>query len=314
MLPTITHIHMSVIPRSPPPGRSSWTRGPTRRSTTAARSRGRAAPPSAASASRIPANWTSCCSAEADPHPPRLHGRREQHDRQRSGPARLRRGRAHATARCSTSTTRTASASSASAGRRDLALRRRATASSGTWARPTTASCSSAASPRRTRRCWRSSPARPSSRSCSRSRRRRTCTPGPSPVASLATVLAGFEVNERRGDASAPTLHALTARPARGLDRLDVDTPNRRGCHHRDPAARPPRIDDVGRFLFERGIYVTLAAYPLVPRDEVGFRIQVTAANTDEEIDRAIAALEELVERGELRSARAAADRTRAAA
>ena len=32
-------------------------------------------------------------------------------------------------------------------------------------------------------------------------------------------------------------------------------------------------------------IYATMAAYPLVPKNEVGFRIQTTAANTDEEID-----------------------------
>ena len=37
--------------------------------------------------------------------------------------------------------------------------------------------------------------------------------------------------------------------------------------------------------LFDRGVYVTLAAYPLVPKHEVGFRLQVTAANTDAEID-----------------------------
>jgi 8-amino-7-oxononanoate synthase len=52
---------------------------------------------------------------------------------------------------------------------------------------------------------------------------------------------------------------------------------------------------------------VTLAAYPLVPKDEVGFRVQLTAANTVEEVDRLIAALEELAARGDLRSARAAA-------
>ena len=56
-------------------------------------------------------------------------------------------------------------------------------------------------------------------------------------------------------------------------------------------------------------MYVTLAAYPLVPKDEVGFRIQLTAANTDDEVDRLIEALEELAALGELRSARAAAER-----
>jgi 8-amino-7-oxononanoate synthase len=50
---------------------------------------------------------------------------------------------------------------------------------------------------------------------------------------------------------------------------------------------------------------VTLAAYPLVPRDEVGFRVQLTAANTDAEVDTLIAALEELAQLGELQPARA---------
>jgi 8-amino-7-oxononanoate synthase len=48
-------------------------------------------------------------------------------------------------------------------------------------------------------------------------------------------------------------------------------------------------------------VYVTLAAYPLVPKDEVGFRVQLTAANTDAEVDSLIAALEELAAVGELR-------------
>ena len=28
-----------------------------------------------------------------------------------------------------------------------------------------------------------------------------------------------------------------------------------------------------------------MAVYPLVPRDEVGFRLQLTAANTDDQVD-----------------------------
>ena len=44
-------------------------------------------------------------------------------------------------------------------------------------------------------------------------------------------------------------------------------------------------MTEVGRFLFDNGIYVTLAAYPLVPKHEVGFRVQVTAANTTAEIE-----------------------------
>ena len=87
------------------------------------------------------------------------------------------------------------------------------------------------------------------------------------------------------------------------LDRLGVETPNRSGFPIIEiPLRDHERIDAVGRFLFDRGVYVTLAAYPLVPKDEVGFRVQLTAANTDAEVDMLIAALEELAERGELRA------------
>jgi 8-amino-7-oxononanoate synthase len=127
---------------------------------------------------------------------------------------------------------------------------------------------------------------------------------GPSPVASLATVLAGFDVNEQRGDALRAELHRLSARTLDGLARLDVHTPNRSGFPVVEiPLREHGRIDAVGRFLFERGVYVTLAAFPLVPKDEVGFRVQLTAANTDAEVDRLLDALAELAEAGELRSA-----------
>jgi 8-amino-7-oxononanoate synthase len=121
---------------------------------------------------------------------------------------------------------------------------------------------------------------------------------GPSPVASLATVLAGLDVNERRGDALRADLHAKTSRVLDGLDRLGVYTPNTDGFPIIEiPLAQAEQIGDVGRFLFDKGIYVTLAAYPLVPRDEVGFRIQVTTANTDEEIDQLVAVLGSLADR-----------------
>ena len=121
---------------------------------------------------------------------------------------------------------------------------------------------------------------------------------GPSPIASLATVLAGLEVNERRGDALRADLHAKTARVLDALDRLGAHTPNSDGFPIIEvPLAQAEQIGDAGRFLFDKGIYVTLAAYPLVPRDEVGFRIQVTAANTHDEIDQLIAVLGDLADR-----------------
>jgi 8-amino-7-oxononanoate synthase len=111
---------------------------------------------------------------------------------------------------------------------------------------------------------------------------------GPSPVASLATVLAGFDVNERRGDELRRVLHRHSARVLTALRELDIYTPNRSEL----PIIEVPL----------RGVYVTLAAFPLVPKAEVGFRVQLTAANTDAEVGVLISALTELAERDELRS------------
>ncbi|MDX6560359.1 MAG: hypothetical protein QOD65_173, partial [Gaiellales bacterium] len=121
---------------------------------------------------------------------------------------------------------------------------------------------------------------------------------GPSPVASLASTLAGFDVNEEKGDVLRADLHRMTARVLTALQALGVATPNRSELPIIEvPLANHEQIGDVGAFLFERGIYVTLAAYPLVPKDEVGFRIQVTAANTDAEITALIDVLTELADR-----------------
>ncbi|HXE93337.1 MAG TPA: pyridoxal phosphate-dependent aminotransferase family protein, partial [Gaiellaceae bacterium] len=49
---------------------------------------------------------------------------------------------------------------------------------------------------------------------------------GPSPVASLATVIAGLDVNEKRGDAIRADLWRKTAKVLTYLDRIGVHTPN----------------------------------------------------------------------------------------
>ena len=110
---------------------------------------------------------------------------------------------------------------------------------------------------------------------------------GPSPVASLATVLAGFDVNDAEGDALRDRLAAMTASVLdRRWSELGILTLNTSGLPIIEvPLSRPEDIDAVGRFLFDRGVYVTLAAYPLVPKSQVGFRVQLTAANSDEEVD-----------------------------
>jgi 8-amino-7-oxononanoate synthase len=114
--------------------------------------------------------------------------------------------------------------------------------------------------------------------------------------------VTGGVAGDRACDALRAKLWQLTDRVIASLRSLGIETPNRSGLPIIEiPLRDHRRIDAVGRFLFENGVYVTLAAYPLVPKDEVGFRVQLTAANTTAEVDSLIAALEELAAVGELR-------------
>ena len=127
---------------------------------------------------------------------------------------------------------------------------------------------------------------------------------GPSPMASLATVLAGFDVNASRGEAIRGQLYRKTARVLDMTRELGLATPNTTGTPIVEiPLTSPDDIDAVGAFLFSSGIYVTLAAYPLVPRSEVGFRIQITAANEDDEIDQLCEVLRSLCDRFDVQRA-----------
>lgn len=124
---------------------------------------------------------------------------------------------------------------------------------------------------------------------------------GPSPVASLATVLTGFDVNEVRGDEIRAALYRKTATVLETTSALRLATPNTSGLPIVElPLQNADDIEAAGQFLFDAGIYVTIAAYPLVPRSEVGFRVQITAANGDDEIAELCATLRELVGRFDL--------------
>ena len=84
---------------------------------------------------------------------------------------------------------------------------------------------------------------------------------------------------------------------------LGIETPNRSGLPIIEVRCATTAGSTRSAASCSTAAYVTLAAYPLVPKEEVGFRIQLTAINTHEEIDSLIAALEELAADGELRVA-----------
>ena len=115
-------------------------------------------------------------------------------------------------------------------------------------------------------------------------------------------MLAGFDVNDSRGDALRGRLYALTARLLDRVRALGLATPNTTGTPIVElPLAAGRDLSEVALELWRRGVYVTLAAYPLVPKAEVGFRAQLTAANTEAQVDTALEALEQLAARGFLR-------------
>ena len=121
---------------------------------------------------------------------------------------------------------------------------------------------------------------------------------GPVPVASLATALAGLEVNQRRGDELRTVLWQRTRTLLEHLDKLGIATTNTSGLPVVELAvADPADLDPVGRHLFAHGIHVALAPYPVVPRQEVGFRIQLTAAHTVDQVDHLLDVLQEVNDR-----------------
>lgn len=118
---------------------------------------------------------------------------------------------------------------------------------------------------------------------------------GPIPVASLATALAGLEVNEKRGDAIRLDLYQKSKYLNDAIRRLgyrsdnDTDFPI-----FNIYLENKEDLQKVTQFLFDRQTYVTLCPYPMVAAADVGFRVQVTAANTMEEIEQLISVLEDL--------------------
>jgi 8-amino-7-oxononanoate synthase len=127
---------------------------------------------------------------------------------------------------------------------------------------------------------------------------------GPSPIASLASALAGLEVNATRGEALRARLYGMTRRVLEHVRWLGVRTLNRDGTPIIElPIASDRDLVGVASELWRRDLYVTLAPYPGVPYDQVGFRIQVTAAHTDAQVDALLHGLTGLAHDGALQAA-----------
>ncbi len=118
---------------------------------------------------------------------------------------------------------------------------------------------------------------------------------GPCPTASLATALAGLDVNERDGDARRRRIWEMSKSLCEGLRALDYETDDNGympilGVY----LGSPERVIAGGRFLYERGFMATMQAYPVVPRDRGVLRFTVTSANTDDEVASLLDAMRDL--------------------
>jgi 8-amino-7-oxononanoate synthase len=120
---------------------------------------------------------------------------------------------------------------------------------------------------------------------------------GPSPIASLASALVGLQLNDARGDQLRAILYARTRRVLDHLDKLGAATLNTSGFPIIEvPLSDADDLPRAGRFLLDHGIYTTLAFYPGVPRQEVGFRLQLTTAHTDQQVTELLVVLDLLAD------------------
>ena len=115
---------------------------------------------------------------------------------------------------------------------------------------------------------------------------------GPSPVASLASALAGLQLNQREGERWRSQIHQLTHRLIQGARQLGYEVINDNDfpivCV---VVGKTQDVIQACKILWEYGILITPALYPIVPKDKGLLRFSITAANTEEEIDRSLDAL-----------------------
>jgi 7-keto-8-aminopelargonate synthetase-like enzyme/acyl carrier protein len=121
---------------------------------------------------------------------------------------------------------------------------------------------------------------------------------GPVPVASLASALAGLEVNAREGDQLRATLYRLSHRLATGARDLGFEVDNAGGF----PivfvvTGGYERTVKAINLAWEYGLLITPGIFPIVPYHRGGLRFSLTALNTDEEIETTLSALKEIRQR-----------------
>jgi acyl transferase domain-containing protein/7-keto-8-aminopelargonate synthetase-like enzyme/acyl carrier protein len=116
---------------------------------------------------------------------------------------------------------------------------------------------------------------------------------GPSPVASLASALAGLQVNKVKGEAKRQQVYQLTHKLVTGAEAIGFEVDN-----DNDFPIVGVVIGDIEqvtaacKLLWEYNILITPAIYPAVPMQRNLVRFSITSANTEAEIDQALQGLQ----------------------
>ncbi len=115
---------------------------------------------------------------------------------------------------------------------------------------------------------------------------------GPTAIASLATALAGLELNRRDGDARRKKIHRLTRRLVAAASQIGFEVDN--DFDFPIVGVVMGGWDEMVRacnILWDHDILITPATFPAVPITRNLVRFSITSANTEEELDQAVAAL-----------------------
>lgn len=118
---------------------------------------------------------------------------------------------------------------------------------------------------------------------------------GPCPTASLATLLQGLEINEKRGEEMRKKLWDLTDKAIKGLRELGYEVMNKTGFPIISvKIGDTDKLINTANILFDEGMLMTVCPYPMMKKGEEVHRITMTAANTEEEVDQLIAAFKKI--------------------
>jgi myxalamid-type polyketide synthase MxaB len=115
---------------------------------------------------------------------------------------------------------------------------------------------------------------------------------GPTCTASLASALAGLRVNERQGDVARRRIWALTQRFVAAVKSIGFEVDNAAGFPVVGVVVgTAEQLVKACQTLWTHDILITPAMYPAVPMHRSLVRFSITAANTEQEIDGAVQAL-----------------------